>query len=191
MSFIDRLIAFDQKLFVFLNGLHDSHLDEAMRIISTTGVWIPFYAVLIFLIIRKYKIQSWLPLLTITLLIILCDQFASGLMKPLFERLRPCHEPGLEALIYVPFGCGGQYGFISSHAANTFGLAMFIWLIFKKQSHYWGFMFLWALMVSYSRIYLGAHYPGDVIAGGLSGMLWAKILYEIMHLVQIKKGLIH
>ena len=191
MNFIDSLIAFDQKLFLFLNGLHNSHLDEAMRIISTTGVWIPFYAVLVFLIVRKYKKQSWIPLLTITLLVLLCDQFASGLMKPLFERLRPCHEQNLETLIYMPFGCGGQYGFISSHAANTFGLAMFIWLLFKKQSKYWGFLFLWAFIVSYSRIYLGAHYPADVFFGGLSGILWAKILYKIMYRIQIKNGLIN
>ena len=190
MNLIDSLIDIDKKLFLFINGLHDSHLDETMRIISTTGVWIPFYAVLIFLIIRKFKKQSWLPLLTITLLIVLCDQFASGLMKPLFERLRPCHEPSLQNLIYMPFGCGGQYGFISSHAANTFGLAMFIWLLFKKQSKYWGLMFLWAFIVSYSRIYLAAHYPADVFLGGLSGVLWAKLLYEIMHCIQIKKGLI-
>lgn len=177
MSFIDHLIVFDQKLFLFLNGLHDSHLDEVMRIISTTGVWIPFYAVLVLLIIKKYKKESWIPLLTIAVLILICDQFASGLMKPLFLRLRPCHEPNLENLTYMPFGCGGQYGFISSHAANTFGLAMFVWLLFKNQSYYWALMFVWAFVVSYSRIYLGAHYPADVLAGGLSGILWAKLLF--------------
>jgi undecaprenyl-diphosphatase len=111
-------------------------------------------------------------------LVICSDRVSSGIFKPLFERPRPCHNEAIKDLVYLPNGhCGGAYGFISSHSCNVFALASFITLLLKK--HYkkiaW-VMFIWAILVAYSRIYMGVHYPGDVIVGAAVGILIGIVL---------------
>jgi undecaprenyl-diphosphatase len=119
-----------------------------------------------------------LMLLFIGITITLCDQTTSHLIKNLVQRLRPSHEPTLEGLIYISkAGPGGLYGFVSSHAANCFGLATFIYLTFDNQFKplkYW--LIVWAVLVSYSRIYNGVHYPGDVLVGGLIGITFGFLM---------------
>jgi undecaprenyl-diphosphatase len=136
------------------------------------------YLLIIFLIFRKYKLQGLLMLLFIGLVITLCDQTASGLLKNTVQRLRPSHDPALMNLVHLSkAGPGGLYGFASSHAANVFGLATFLFFALDKNFKilkYW--LFAWATLVAYSRIYNGVHYPGDVIAGGLIGACWGFIL---------------
>lgn len=181
-SIIDILQAWDKNLFLWLNNLHHPALDRIMIFATATHVWIPLYILIGLGIIVSYKKQSWRYLLLIACIILCSDQFASGLIKPLFERLRPCHEPSLQAHVFVPIGCGGQYGFISSHAANTFALAAFLWLLFPqwqyKNALRWGIC-LWAAIVSYSRIYVGVHYPADVLLGATAGALIAILLWHI------------
>ena len=107
--------------------------------------------------------------LFIILVITLADQTSVHLFKNVFQRLRPCHEPALENLVHlVNNKCGGQYGFISSHAANTFGLAL-LTLLWIKKRWFTALMITWALLVAYSRVYLGVHYPLDVMVGGIWG----------------------
>lgn len=163
----------DHQLFLFLNGLHVGWLDYVMTFISSEMGWIPFYAVLVFLVFYKYKWKGLWVLLGVAVAITCSDQIASSVFKPLVHRLRPCHDPLIQDLVYLPNGhCGGKYGFMSSHAANTFALATYIWLIMKKFYKNIGWlMFPWATVVSYSRIYMGAHFPGDVICGALTGIL--------------------
>jgi undecaprenyl-diphosphatase len=165
----------DTDLFLFLNGLHTAVLDEPMYWLSDKLIWIPFYAWLAYLLIKQYGKQSWQLFLLIGLIIALCDQTASHIIKPLTERLRPCHEPAIAALVHLSRkGCGGEFGFVSSHAANAFGLAVFIHLTLRK--HYrWlsGLIFTWATLVAYSRIYNGVHYPGDVLVAALIGAVYA------------------
>ena len=108
----------------------------------------------------------------ITLTIVLADQITSTLMKPYFARLRPSHEPLLQSLIHIVDGYkGAKYGFASSHAANTFGAATFFFLLLRKNYKWIGLIFLWAAVATYSRIYLGVHYPGDIVVGGFVGAL--------------------
>jgi len=98
-------------------------------------------------------------------------------------RLRPCHEPALEGLVHIVNGkCGGKYGFISSHAANTFGIAMML-LMWVKRRWFGVILMVWAALVSYSRIYLGVHYPGDVIGGAIWGVLCGWLMFLLFKFV--------
>jgi undecaprenyl-diphosphatase len=151
------------------------------------------YLLIAYLMIRKYKMNSLLMLLFVGLVIVLCDQTASGLLKNLVQRLRPSHEPSLAGLVHLSkAGTGGLYGFVSSHAANVFGLATFLHFVLGQQFKplkYW--LFIWAFLVSYSRIYNGVHYPGDVIVGGLIGAgygyLFAKLFLKANSFLKRKK----
>ena len=185
MNFITNL---DTELFLFLNGLHVDWLDPVMTFISGKITWAPFYLVLLFLVIRKYKRQSILILIGIVLLIVCSDQISSGIFKPIFERPRPCHNEAIKDLVYLPNGhCGGAYGFISSHACNTFALAVFITHILKRyyKKIAW-VMFIWASLVAYSRIYMGVHYPGDVVVGAIVGMLVGFIISKLYDIISRK-----
>jgi len=101
----------------------------------------------------------------------MADQSTSGVMKPFFERLRPCHDARWEELMFSYGGCGGMYGFASSHAANTFALATFLTLTFRNILKGFGWLYLWAMLVSYTRLYLGVHYPLDLLVGAMVGVL--------------------
>ena len=130
---------------------------------------------------RAWK-KRWqlFPMLLLSILVVsLADQSSVHLFKNVFQRLRPCHEPALEGLVHlVNNKCGGQYGFISSHAANTFGVA-FLALLWIRKRWFTAVMLLWALLVAYSRIYLGVHYPGDVLVGGLWGAGCGALLFVL------------
>lgn len=178
---IDFLTNIDTELFLFLNGLHIYWLDPVMTFISGEITWAPFYIILLYLVIKKYKKQSIIIIIGIILLVLCSDQVSSSIFKPIFERPRPCHNETIKDLVYLPNGhCGGAYGFISSHACNTFALAAYLTLLLRK--HYskiaW-VMFTWATLVAYSRIYMGVHYPGDVIVGAAVGALIGLVLGTI------------
>lgn len=190
MNMLNQVIEWDQQALVFLNTCFSAAwADQAMITISGTFIWIPFYALLLYFLIKKFKYNTVWIVGCVALTIVLCDQLASGVAKPLTERLRPCHEPFIRVLLRMVTDCGGEYGFFSSHASNTFGLACFIWLIFEKIKP-WGWLFAWATIVSYSRIYLGKHYPLDILAGALCGIIvaciMAKLCQELMKRYPIK-----
>lgn len=186
MNIINNL---DHELFLFFNGLHVGWLDPVMTFISSEMGWIPFYAILLYLVFRK---SGWRGLLFVVIgvvILITCsDQLSSHVFKPVFHRLRPCHDPLIQDLVHLPNGhCGGQYGFISSHACNTFALASFITLIMKRFYKKIGLlMFIWAALVSYSRIYMGVHFPGDVLCGAAVGMILGFGIGHILLMVMNK-----
>ena len=177
---LEKLVQLDQQLFLFLNRLHNPFWDKVMYWVTEgTFFWIPFYILLIVLVARIFKWQTIYILMAIAVVITLCDQFSSTLIKPWVQRLRPCHEPSIQHLVHLVGDCGGMYGFISSHAANTFGLSMFLWLLLKSRYQLIGLLFFWAALVSYSRIYVGVHYPADIILGALSGIVFAWRIYQL------------
>ena len=184
------MINFDTELFLFLNGLHAAWLDPVMTFISGKLTWTPFYLILLYLVIKNYKKQSVLIILGIILLIVCSDQVSSGIFKPLFERPRPCHNEAIKDLVYLPDGhCGGAYGFISSHACNVFALAVFMTNILKRYYRKIGWvMFVWASLVAYSRIYMGVHYPGDVIVGAAVGAIIGWLMFKVYALWRMTKG---
>jgi undecaprenyl-diphosphatase len=169
---IDRILEYDRDIFLYLNGLHAPWLDPVMLLITETLVWLPLYLYLLYLIFKDHSREGWFILVGLTLTIVLADQVTSTLMKPYFARLRPSQEPSLETLVHIVNGYkGGKFGFASSHAANTFGIATFLFLILGRKRKWIVTLFLWAFVVTYSRIYLGVHYPGDILVGALVGVL--------------------
>lgn len=175
---MEYLESIDKELFLFLNGMHNSFFDPIMYWLSNILIWVPMYLLIVFLMIRNYKMHGVWMLLCLGIAIALCDQTTSHLLKNLVQRLRPSHEPALVGLIYLSkAGPGGLYGFVSSHAANAFGLATFLFFVLGKQFKllkYW--LLLWAALVSYSRIYNGVHYPADVLFGGLIGCAYGYLM---------------
>ncbi|MGQ1947182.1 phosphatase PAP2 family protein [Geofilum sp. OHC36d9] len=176
---MDALLNLDKELLLFLNHCHTPLWDHFFWIYSGIIVWIPLYAAIIYIIVKQGGIRSFWIILALILTIVLCDQISSAFFKPFFERFRPSRDPSLRGLVQLVGNyTGGKYGFISSHAANSFGLAMFISLLFKRKALSL-FMFGWAVINAYSRIYLGVHYPGDIIGGMLVGILLAWLVYKI------------
>ncbi|XOV90917.1 MAG: phosphatase PAP2 family protein [Bacteroidota bacterium] len=178
---LEWLIEIDKSIFLFLNGLGHPFLDMPMIWLSDKYIWFPFYGYLIYRLFQRYHYSFYQPLITLILIIVITDQTTSGFMKPFFERLRPCHEDELTQLIVLIKGCGGSYGFASSHAANAFGLASFFY--FTERSTFSIVMLIWAFLVSYSRIYMGVHYPFDILVGALIGIIAAysckTLLYKL------------
>lgn len=183
---MDSIIQLDHSLFLTINGWHSPFLDFIMFWLSNKFIWIPLYAALLTLLIRENRSYWWLLLIAVALLVTITDQVSVKLFKDIFLRLRPCHDPTLGGMARVLNGqCGGQYGFISSHAANTFGLAVFVGALLKNRYSWmlWA-MLLWAAIVSYSRIYLGVHFPGDVLVGAMVGALIGLLVFRLFLLVR-------
>lgn len=176
---IDFLQQLDQQLFFFFNSQHNELWDNFMYLISEKEVWFPFYAALIFGLIYKFRKKSWVMIVAALLAVGASDFTTSGIMKPTFERFRPSRDPAIMEQVHIVNEYrGGKYGFASSHAANSLAIATFFFLVWYRK-YKWSFLFfVWAVAVSYSRIYLGVHYPGDILVGGLIGVFYGWLFYK-------------
>ena len=172
---IKTLNQLDTDLFIWLNSLYSPWLDVLMPWVTERNTWIPFYVLLVIWLIYQFRKAAAGLVITLIAAVALADQVASSVIKPLTHRLRPCHELALHKLIHPVMECGGQFGFVSSHAATTFALATSLWLLLGDRYSWPRWVFLWAAVVSYSRIYVAAHYPLDVLAGTGIGILSAFI----------------
>ncbi|MES2285044.1 MAG: phosphatase PAP2 family protein [Bacteroidota bacterium] len=188
MNIIISINDLDTELFLFLNSKHNEFFDVVMYWCSHKLFWVPLYLFFFFLAYKQVGKRVWLVALAAVLLIVLSDQISVHAFKNVFLRLRPCHNLLIQAKVHLLNGhCGGAYGFVSSHAANTFALAMFLSLFFRSRFKYFGFLiFLWASLVAYSRIYSGVHYPADVAVGAIIGMGIGVAVFKIYVFVQSK-----
>ncbi|MDR0864421.1 MAG: phosphatase PAP2 family protein [Candidatus Symbiothrix sp.] len=183
---LEQELQWEKELFFFLNGSESVFWDSFFWLYSYKWTWIPLYLGFLFVFIYK---KNWkeilLMIVSVTLLIVLCDQIASGFFKPVFHRFRPTHHPDFQDQVDLVLGYrSGLYGFISSHAANAFGLATFTALLFRNRLFTF-MMLLFALFNGYSRIYLGVHFISDVVVGALTGIIIGYIVYKLYNLGRI------
>lgn len=171
----------DFDILLWINGHYADWLDEVMWLISKSRTWIPLYVLMVAFIAYKYR--SWKAVLLILLgfgiAVGLSDFTCSGIIKPLVARLRPTHEPALDPLHLVHDYVGGRFGFCSSHAANTMSVLVLFGLLYKR-TYATLFLTVWVALNCYSRMYLGVHYPSDIIVGLLVGCLWSVLVYWVL-----------
>jgi undecaprenyl-diphosphatase len=176
---LDKLIALDTKIFLWLNAHHSPTWDAIMWHISGKLEWLPLYLILTGYIIYRYRRRSIVVFIAIGIALALTDQLSVLAFKETVQRLRPTHNPVIAPMVHIVNDYrGGLYGFISNHAANSFALASFLSLLLRKKVLIL-FIFFWACLVSYSRIYLGVHYPGDIMGGAIFGILIGWLIYRL------------
>lgn len=184
---IDNLISGDQALFLWLNGFNNSFWDPVMACITNKYTWIPIYLLLLIKIVRTYGRTGWIYFSAMVVAVLLADFITSGIMKPYFERPRPCHDPVIGHLVHQVTGCGGRFGFASSHASTSFAVITSLWLFTRHQLPWMKWLFIWTLIYSYSRIYVGVHYPGDILVGAIVGILVALLIHKTLKINKFAK----
>ena len=180
---LETLVNFDRNLFLILNGMNSDFMDSVMFWVADRFIWIPLYVVLAVFLVRKFGNQGYMMIVFTVLLILISDQ-SSVLIKNVFERLRPCQDDTLSFLVHtVQNKCGGKFGFVSSHAANTMAIFTYI-LLLSRNSNKWitRITFAWVILIGYCRVYMGVHFPADIVGGWMVGILAAFITYTIYRL---------
>ena len=184
----DKLIYFDKQLFVFLNALGAAPFDPFWLLITKQSLWIPFFLLLGFLLQRKIGWKNFgIGLLFITLILIFCNTTVE-FCKTYFLRLRPCNDPEIKSIIRIIHQTP-TYSFFSGHAANSLATMTFVYLILKKYYQYAFLIFLYPLVFAYSRIYLGVHFPSDILTGYFVGALFGIVFYKMYTIVLRKTNL--
>lgn len=178
--------SFDTELLLYINQCNNALLDGVMVKFSDTLTWLLLLLVVIFVVLRDRPVKEALCiLLGIGLCVLLADQISSSLIKPWVARFRPTHDPEIMFMVRHITGSGGLYGFVSSHAANTFAVATFLSLVFRHMPTTVSLL-VWASIVGYSRIYLGVHFPLDVLFGALLGVVIGVLIYALLHFISLK-----
>lgn len=178
---LEQLLQWDQSLFLFLNQMGSNGFDPFWILLSKRGMNVVVYLFLVILYGRKFGWKPALFLLLISSAMVgLTDQITNG-FKYGFMRLRPCHTLELQDLMRIVDGCGGKYSFFSGHSSNSFALAFLFSLVFKRIKWVMPVLLTLAALIAYSRVYLGVHFPIDIVCGALAGMLIAAVVYSLVN----------
>ncbi len=173
INLLEKLKAIDYRIFSKLNGeWHNAFFDGFFTLTREAFFWAPFYFFLAIFAIINYKKYGWLWVLFLILNVFISDYISSVIIKENFYRLRPCRDPLIaDHVRFLVNSCGLNSSFTSSHAVNHFAAAMFIFTSFKKISRWWALAFVWALIPGYAQVYVGVHFPGDIIGGAFAGLI--------------------
>lgn len=185
---LESLINNDIELFLFLNNLGTTQWDGFWLFMTNKFSAIPLYIFLLYFSYKNYGLkQTLMILIGVGILITLSDQ-TSNLFKYGFKRLRPCHDESILQLVrLVKSNCGGKYSYFSAHASNSMAIAIFFGLLLKKHLKYlFSFLIIWALIVAYSRVYVGVHFPLDIVTGAIIGAVYALLVYWLLNLLTKK-----
>jgi membrane-associated phospholipid phosphatase len=177
----ETLLELDRELFTFINDTAaSSRIDWLFVLLRNAITWIPLYVFVLYWIIRNYKKYAWQFVLMSLVLFAITDYTSASIFKPLFMRVRPCFDTQLETAVRDLVGCGGRYGMPSSHSSNHFGLASFWYFsVLWMSKRTWWWLWLWAFLIGYSQVYVGKHFPGDIIVGAILGTT-AGVLFSIL-----------
>ena len=180
---LDKILDLDTQIFIFLNGLGSETYDGLWLFITKQFNWIPFFVVLLYIIYKKVGVKKSLYLLLfIAVLITFTDQI-TNIFKNGFQRLRPCNASEINGIIRI-VKSSDTFSFFSGHAANSMAVATFLYFVMKRHYKYFVLLFLWPLIFAYSRIYLGLHYPLDILCGYLCGLILGFVMYKVYLKVQ-------
>lgn len=190
MTMLEELVQWDRQAFLFLNGLGTESWDGFWMFMSDKLSSIPLYAVLLYLTYRFFGLKGTLVIVFCVALMITCTDQLSNFFKYGIKRLRPCHDPEVGQLMrLVKSYCGGKYAFFSAHAANSFALATFFSIqLSSKLKGLYIVLMLWAAIVAYSRIYIGVHFPLDIITGALVGSFFGWLFVKLYIFARHKIG---
>jgi len=184
---LDKIIALDKDLLVYLNGLGSPTYDGLWLIITKQVYWTPFFLLLAYLVYKKIGLKNLgIVVLFIALILLVCNESVE-FCKYTFKRLRPCNDPGIKDIIRIVHQ-SSTYSFFSGHAANSMATMTFLFLILRKYYKYAFLLFLYPLIFAYSRIYLGVHFPSDILTGYVFGLLFGITFYEGYHYYMVKRG---
>lgn len=189
---LETLKQLDTDWFLWINSHHTTALDWTMWVLSQHWCFAAVLVIAFFALTTKsfhlstFHLEKhwWLVLLAIGLCFLLADQGSVQLFKNTVGRLRPCHA--IDDVRMFRTGCGGQYGFVSSHAANAFAILTLLWMRYRKKTLIIILLALWALLTCYSRAYLGKHYPGDLVCGALFGIVVGLIVWWLITTIEKK-----
>ncbi len=182
MEWFQKILDYDTQVFLYLNGFFNDFFDTIMLMVTRKETWLPFFAVILYFFIKNYRSKSLLIIVFLALTILASDQI-SVFIKETVGRLRPVYNPAIEHMVHNVLRKGAKYGFVSSHAANSFAILIFTARIFKNW-RYSLLMSFWALLFCYSRIYSGVHYPLDILGGAVLGWLLGTFFFKTMMFIE-------
>lgn len=192
---LNKIEQIDRDILLWINGIHSPFCDSVMWQVSHQLIWIPLYLFFLIYAYKKLELKAFIFfIIGVSLCFLFADRLSVMAFKDVFMRYRPTHNVEIKDLIHTYIKSngeeyrGGMYGFVSSHAANFFALSTFLYFNFKKYSKWWFLLFLWTTLIVYSRMYLGVHYPLDILGGTILGVTIGWSIYKVLTIFNLLKS---